>query len=137
MKNHLKLLILAFGAILFASCATITKGTSQEVTVTSNVPGALVELDGVELGYTPFKGKVKKGKEGRIKVSKPGYFAGDIEVKKERNYEALISGNFGLGLGIGGAPYFSIRLTRKFSGLIAVATSKNNISARAGALASK
>jgi len=57
-KNFLKPFILAFAAILFAGCASITKGKYQEITVESNVPGVIVEL-----GYTPFNGKIKKSKE--------------------------------------------------------------------------
>jgi len=77
------------------------------------VPGALVEVDGVELGYTPFKGKIKIGKMGRVKVSKPGYFAGEIEVKKEENYKDLIGGNISLGFA-SASPYFFAAFRENF-----------------------
>jgi hypothetical protein len=107
MKKLLKWLALAFGTVLFACCASITKGGKyQEIAVTSNIPGALVEIDGVELGYTPFKGIIKKGRAKRIiKVSKSGYFASEIDVAKKIDEKSFISGNIGLGLGIGGVPY--------------------------------
>jgi len=106
-KKSLKPLVLAFGVIFYAGCATIVKGTSQDICIDSNVPGALVELDGVELGYTPFKGKIKRGKEARIKVSKSGYLAGDIEVRKKRDESTIMSGNVILGLVTGGIPFFA------------------------------
>ncbi|MDR2582585.1 MAG: PEGA domain-containing protein [Fibromonadaceae bacterium] len=112
-KRVLKPLILAFGIIFVAGCASITKGKYQEITVESNVSGALVELDGVELGYTPFKGKIKRGKEGRIKVNKPGYFTGYVEVTQKRNDEAFTSGNMGLGFAYG-SPYFLFGLDENF-----------------------
>jgi hypothetical protein len=98
-----------FFCLFFAGCATITKGGKyQEITVDSNTPGAIVEVDGVELGYTPFKGIIKKDREKRtIKVSKPGYFASDIEIAKKRDNKTFYKGNISLGLGISGAPFFA------------------------------
>jgi hypothetical protein len=112
MKIFVKLLIFSL-CFFFAGCATITKGTSQTITIDSNVPGALVELDGVELGYTPFTGKIKKGKERRIKVSKPGYIAGDIEMKKTK--EGYASGNMLIGFGAG-SPFFVSSTYESFTG---------------------
>jgi len=96
-ERFLNPLILTLSIALLASCATFNKKKNQEITINSNVPGALVEVDGVEIGYTPFKGKIKTYKVGRVKVSKPGYFAGELEVRKEENYKDLIGGNVSLG----------------------------------------
>jgi hypothetical protein len=117
MKTHfIKLLVLFFCLLFFAGCASVTKGKYQEITVESNILGAIVELDGVELGYTPFRGKIKKGgRAKRIKVSKPGYSAGDIEVgTKKRDNKAFTSGNIGLGFGIGGSPFFMAGMFENF-----------------------
>jgi len=115
-KKFLKSLVFALSIALFASCATVTKGKYQEITVESNVPGAIVELDGVELGYTPFRGKIKKGKEGRIKVSKPGYYVGYVDVIRKRNNKAFASGNTGnTGLGFAFAsPFFLVGLNEEY-----------------------
>jgi len=109
-EKFLKPLVLALSAALFASCATLNKGKNQELTINSNVPGAIVELDGVELGYTPFKGKIKINKIGRVKVSKPGYVAGEFEVKKEDNDKDFIRGNVSLGFASAFPPYFAAGL---------------------------
>jgi hypothetical protein len=115
MKTHfIKLSILFFCLLFFANCASMTKGEYQEITVESNIPSAIVEVDGVELGYTPFKGKIKKGRAKRIKVSKPGYLAGEIELIKRRDTKAFISGNMGLGFGIGGSPFFMTGIDENF-----------------------
>ena len=90
MRNFIKLLTYATG-ILFVSCATLTgsksdKSDIQTVTITSNVSGAVIELDGVKIGTTPFVGEIKKEKEkgkGQLKVSKPEYISGYIQMKKE------------------------------------------------------
>lgn len=58
--------------VLLAGCATIVKGTTQTITVTSNVDGASVYLDGMKIGTTPFAGPVPKSK-GILSVEKPGY----------------------------------------------------------------
>jgi hypothetical protein len=99
---------LYIGTILFASCATITKGTSQEVTINSNVAGALIELNGVELGRTPFTGKIKKHKKEFLKVSKPGYATGDLWLNGERHYVASSIGNAAIGAAIGIPSYFAL-----------------------------
>jgi len=110
-KKLLKSLVLVFCVILFASCATIIRGKYREITIESNIPGALVELNGVELGYTPFRGKVGRG--GIIKVSKPGYFAKDFEVTKKINNKAFTGGNIGLGFAAA-SPYFLAGLYENF-----------------------
>jgi len=115
-KKFLKPLILAFAAIIVASCASIYNGTSQEITVNSNVSGALVELNGVELGYTPFRGKIKRGKTSRIKVSKSGYLAGDVELIKKRDENGLMIGNAVLGLVTFGTPFFAKAYYENFYG---------------------
>jgi len=113
MKKCAKLFVLALSITLFVSCATLNKRKNQEITINSNVPGALVEVDGVELGYTPFKGKIKIDKIGRVKVSKPGYFAGEIEVRKEENGTDYMNGNIGLGF-ISASPFFIAGLRENF-----------------------
>jgi hypothetical protein len=50
-------------------CATIVAGTTQSMSITSNVDGAEIYLDGEKIGTTPFNGPVKKnGKELRLEL---------------------------------------------------------------------
>jgi hypothetical protein len=108
MKSFLKPFALVFSVIFFMSCATIIKGTSQEVTINSNVPGALIELNGVEIGRTPFTGKIKKHKKEFLKVSKPGYITGDLWLNGEKHYTASSLGNAALGTVIGVPSYLAL-----------------------------
>jgi hypothetical protein len=108
MKKFLKPFALVLSTILFASCATITKGTSQEVTINSNVPGALIELNGTEIGRTPFTGKIKKHKKEFLKVSKSGYVTGDLWLNGKKHYVASSIGNAAIGAAIGIPSYFAL-----------------------------
>jgi hypothetical protein len=105
MKAQFSVAALLLLSLLFlAGCASIIKGETQVITVTSNVPDALIEMNGVKLGHTPFKGNVKRGQIGQIRVSKQGYVASTVEIKKERNSLFSSFGNVGLGLTIGAVP---------------------------------
>ena len=108
MKNFLKLFVLVFNVVFFAGCATITRGASQEVTINSNVPGALIELNGAEIGKTPFTGKIKKNKKEFLKVSKPGYVTGDLWLNGEKHYVSSSIGNAALGTVIGVPSYLAL-----------------------------
>ena len=80
--KRIKPIAFAISLLLLSSCATLFKGRYQEITINSNVSGALVEMDGVELGYTPYTGKIRKGKRDNIKVSKPGYITGSVDLER-------------------------------------------------------
>jgi len=56
------------------SCATVFHGTTQNVRVSSNPPGAAVEVDGVPRGTTPVDVSLKKGFTGQtVFLKKDGY----------------------------------------------------------------
>ena len=55
------------------SCASILKGTSQVVTINSNVKGATVSVNGVDVGKTPFTGPIPRGSETALRLEKAGY----------------------------------------------------------------
>lgn len=77
-------------ALMTVSCATIVKGSTQTITVSSNVQGATVLLDGVIVGTTPFTGMVKKNK-GMLTVQKEGYRPGTVSLSK--SLEPIFWGN--------------------------------------------
>ena len=54
-------------------CATLTGGTSQTISINSNVSGATVFIEGRPVGRTPFVGKVDRESELLIQLQKPGY----------------------------------------------------------------
>ncbi len=88
-----KLLTVGAAAVaitLGAGCATIVKGTTQTITITSNVNGADVYLDGQKIGTTPYTGPVPKNK-GTLTVQKPGY--DNATVSMSTSIEPMFWGN--------------------------------------------
>lgn len=81
--------ILAFSAAL--SCATILSGTSQVVSIDSNVPGAEVKIEGNVVGVTPFSAKIPRQKEAVAIVSQEGYVAQPITLTTSFNPVATLS----------------------------------------------
>lgn len=90
MNNHLRFGAAALAAVLAAGCATIVKGAKQSITVSSNVDGAEVYLDGEKIGTTPYAGPVSKNK-GTLMVQKPGYKTTTVSLSK--TLEPIFWGN--------------------------------------------
>jgi uncharacterized protein YceK len=67
------LVFLSVIAIFASGCASIIKGTSQTVNITSEPSGAKVRIDGQSFGATPLSVKLKKNKYDSITIEKPGY----------------------------------------------------------------
>ncbi len=85
-----KLILSLLSVYFLISCATIVKGTKQLVTINCNVEQAKILLDGVEIGYTPFTGEIKKGKK-IITVQKEGYKT--YQVAMSTTLEGMFWGN--------------------------------------------
>lgn len=95
MKNTACLLSFTVMACLaLAGCASIVKGSTQSISITTNVDGATLFLDGVEIGTSPFLGIVKKNKE-ELKIVKDGYRTETIVMSK--TLEGLFWGNIIIG----------------------------------------
>lgn len=90
MKSLLKLGAVALVAFAASGCATIVKGTTQSVSVNSNVDGADVFLDGMKIGTTPYSGLIAKNK-GQLMVKKDGYSA--VTVSLSKTIEPIFWGN--------------------------------------------
>ena len=83
-------LIITLIGVFVVGCATIATGTTQLVTINSNVEGASIYLDGVDIGKTPFTGEIKKN--GKIlKIEKDGYKPYSISLST--NLEGAFWGN--------------------------------------------
>jgi uncharacterized protein YceK len=78
-------------ALLLGGCASIISGTSQAVTIDSNVAGATVSIEGSQVGVTPFSGKIPRKKESIAVVSKPGYGAQSLTLTTSFNPVAILS----------------------------------------------
>lgn len=77
--------------IALGGCATVISGTSQAITIDSNVKGAAVSFEGNVVGSTPFTGKVPRKREAVALVSKDGYVAQPITLTSSYNPVAILS----------------------------------------------
>jgi hypothetical protein len=68
---------------LLQNCATIIRGTSQNIPVTSNPIGAKITVNGEELGYTPLNLRLKRKKSCVIWVEKQGYNLLEIRILRK------------------------------------------------------
>jgi hypothetical protein len=62
------------------SCATIVRGTSQKIPVTSNPAGARIIADGKDMGLTPLSLKLAQKRDHLVRVEKEGYVPLEIRV---------------------------------------------------------
>lgn len=91
MRRYIGIAVLAVALPLtVAGCATIISGTSQTISISSNVDGAAIYLDGVQIGTTPFIGSVRKGKTN-LRLEAPGYR--DETLALSRQLEPVFWGN--------------------------------------------
>ncbi len=81
--------------LVFAGCATIVGGTSQNVSINSNVKGADVIVNGETVGKTPYNGPIKRGKTTTVTLQKDGYDPKTITLSTE--IESIFWGNIIIG----------------------------------------
>lgn len=86
-----KTILALLAAVSLAGCASIISGTSQAVTIDSNVQGATVAIEGNVVGQTPFSGKIPRKRESVAMVSKPGYVAQSVVLTTSFNPVAILS----------------------------------------------
>jgi hypothetical protein len=93
--------LIIFSLILtLHSCGTIFTGTTENINFDSNVKGATVEFDGVEVGQTPFLTKVQKSFDGTVKISADGYEDKSFQLMKSFNAVSILNLTNLLGWGI-------------------------------------
>ncbi|MDQ7055360.1 MAG: PEGA domain-containing protein [Persephonella sp.] len=76
--------------LAFAS-ATILKGTSQNVSITTEPPGATVYVDGQVMGTTPVTLSLPKNKYHKIAVEKECYQRVEVPLGKKYDPIALLN----------------------------------------------
>ncbi|MFK7849058.1 MAG: PEGA domain-containing protein [Rhodothermales bacterium] len=101
---HSPLILLVLLTFIITGCASITKGTSQTITVSSNVEGATIFLDDEMIGSTPFAGPVKKNKKF-LKIEAEGY--GTENVALSKSLEPIFWGNIIIGGTLGSITDFA------------------------------
>jgi hypothetical protein len=103
--------------LMFTSCATITRGVHEKLSVTSDPPGANVSLSTGEKGITPAKFvKMRRTEPFTVTVTKPGYVAETVRVVSKLGGtggtamagNALLGGVIGLGVDAGTGAYNSL-----------------------------
>jgi len=86
-----KTILALLSAAFLSGCASIISGTSQAVSIDSNVSGATVAIEGNVVGQTPFSGKIPRKRESVALVSKPGYVAQSVVLTTSFNPVAILS----------------------------------------------
>lgn len=67
------LVLMMISTQFLTSCSSIISGTTQNVTVTSNVRGAEVIINGAIVGRTPITTRIKRQSKMHLIVQKDGY----------------------------------------------------------------
>ncbi|MQY57129.1 PEGA domain-containing protein, partial [bacterium] len=94
-KTQIILASLILSALLFQNCATIYKGTSQKIPITSEPSGTMIMVDGNEIGHVPLVLKLRKNKSHIIRIEKQGYNPYEIKIMKKSSISMLaILGNY-------------------------------------------
>jgi len=91
---------------------TLTKGTSQLVTINSNVEDAGVYLNGAQIGETPFAQEIKKGKDALV-IKKEGYKSHTLSLSK--SLEPIFWGNIITGGTLGSITDFATGAAYSYS----------------------
>lgn len=86
--------------LLLTGCGTVMHGTTQNFGIESNPVGAVVTVDGKEMGQTPLSMKLSRKKSHMISISLAGYENFQIVVDKKLSKWAfgdlLLGGPIGL-----------------------------------------
>src|SRR5438309_7399579 len=123
--------------LFFTSCATITRGIHDKLTVTSDPSGANVVLSTGERGVTPAKFvKERKTEPFTVTVSKSGYVPQTVKVESKFGGtggaamagNVILGGAIGLGVDAGTGAYNSLYPNPVSVHLVATSTSKSKTS---------
>lgn len=90
-KTKIIFALLVSSIFFLQSCATIGRGISQKIPVTSNPLGAKISVDGEERGYIPLQLKLKRKKSHIIRIDKQGYNPIEIKIIPETTKNVGIS----------------------------------------------
>ncbi|MEM6782641.1 MAG: PEGA domain-containing protein [Bacteroidota bacterium] len=91
-------------ALTVAGCASIVTGTTQTISVSSNIDGASIFLDEELVGTTPFVGPVKKN-GSTLRIEADGYRSETYSLSK--SLEPMFWGNIIIGGTLGSITDFS------------------------------
>ncbi len=86
-----RLVSLVFIFFLTTGCATIIKGTNQEIPISSDPSGADILVDGQLVGTTPADVEIKRKRDHLVEIKKTGYQPKSVPVVK--NVGGAVWGN--------------------------------------------
>lgn len=94
MKGRLLKRICMITAVGFfcSGCATIIHGTTQNVSINSNPPGAKASIDGLKI-ETPNSVTLARNKDYIVNVEKEGYKPGQAQITRKFDGLPVIAGN--------------------------------------------
>jgi hypothetical protein len=78
LARALAALLFAFSSAAVCSCGLIFQGTTEEINVASDPPGATVTFNNGETKVTPFSITAPREKDLQFHFSKPGYQSEDV-----------------------------------------------------------
>jgi len=78
LAGMLRALLCVVASVGVCSCALIFQGTTEEINVASDPPGATVTLNDGETKVTPFSMTAPREKDLQLHFTKPGYQSADL-----------------------------------------------------------
>ena len=78
--------------LVVGGCASITRGTTQAITVSSSPAGADVRLDGSKVGQTPMSFEAKRKSDHMVTIEKAGYDPFSVAIT--RSIGGAVFGNY-------------------------------------------
>ena len=91
-----RMLAVLAGMVASAGCATIMAGGPDRVSVSANVPGATVSLDGQVVGQAPMTVTLDREKSnGLIRIDAPGY--NPVVIQRTKHIQGWFWANICLG----------------------------------------
>jgi hypothetical protein len=78
LATALRALVFAISSAGICSCALLFQGTTEEINVASDPPGATATLNDGETKVTPFSISAPRDKDLQFHFSKPGYQSADV-----------------------------------------------------------
>jgi hypothetical protein len=91
LKNPYYLLFFLFVTVFAPGCASIVHGTTQEIPITSNPPGAKVDINGSEQRTTPCTVALKRKKDHLLTFTMDGYDSQTVSIK--HTMSGAVAGN--------------------------------------------
>ena len=91
MKKIILCILISPLLFVHMNCGTLFTGTTDNITFNSNVKGAVVEMDGVEVGRTPHTMKVKRSFNGTMGITADGYETKRFGLQKSFNGVSVLN----------------------------------------------